>query len=628
MIPRRHELALVLIGALAGAAFVLGARTVLVVPSGEPACVPDSPPPGWSVAREWNEALLDAIRRDLPAPTVHARNLFHLSVATWDAWAAFDPEARGVLVDERHTADDPEAARDEAISYAAYRVLEQRYLGATGASDSIPQLIALMESRCYPTSVTTTQGDSPAALGNRIAAAVLAAGWQDGANEADGYRPPSGYEPVNPPLVVAGSGGVATDPNRWQPLQIERMISQNGIPVEDGVQRSISPHWGRVRGFALPAAGADGLPIDPGPPPRLGDPATDQELKDGLVEVIRYSSLLDPTDSPLIDTSPGAIGANPPGTNDGRGHARNPVTGQPYAPNLVSQADHHRAVAEFWADGPDSETPPGHWFALANKVSDELAPGLRIGGTGPVVDRLQWDVKLYLALGGANHDAAIAAWGIKGHYDHNRPIAMIRHLGGRGQSSDPDGPSYDPEGLPLEPGLIEVVTADTAAPGGRHAHLAGHEGAVAVRAWTGVPVDPEHEIGGVGWILAVDWLPYQLPTFVTPAFPGYISGHSTFSHASAEVLRAITGSGSFPGGLGSFTVPAGGLRFEAGPERDVTLQWATYDDAADQAGISRLYGGIHIAADDLTGRRIGVLCGRDAWAHAQRYFAGADDDGI
>ena len=56
--------------------------------------------------------------------------------------------------------------------------------------------------------------------------------------------------------------------------------------------------------------------------------------------------------------------------------------------------------------------------------------------------------------------------------------------------------------------------------------------------------------------------------------------------------------------------------------RDVTIQLATYFDAADQAGISRLYGGIHIRADDLEGRRVGSQCGKDAWALARTYYDG------
>ena len=177
---------------------------------------------------------------------------------------------------------------------------------------------------------------------------------------------------------------------------------------------------------------------------------------------------------------------------------------------------------------------------------------------------------------------------------------MIRYLGGLYQ-------------LPLVAGLVEVVTSETTAPGQRHAALAGHEGEVAIRAWS--------PSAGVGWIRAADWVPYQAPTFVTPSFAGYFSGHSTFSRAAAEVLAGFTGSEYFPGGLAEWTVKAGSLKFEPGPSQDVTLGWAKYFDAADQAGVSRLYGGIHISADDFTGRRAGAECGKAALAMAQHYFS-------
>ncbi|MGA7688520.1 MAG: vanadium-dependent haloperoxidase [Jiangellales bacterium] len=610
-----------LLAALAGTAVgFAGALGGLMIAQGAPGkCrAADSP---YSVARQWDEAALDAVRRDLPAPTVHARNLFHLSVAMWDAWAAYDTSAHGYLVGEDRTARDVGAARDEAISYAAYRVLESRYLTAAGASDSIPQLDALMGSLCYPTDVTGTEGDSPAELGNLIAARVLAAGSADGSREADGYTG-TDYQPVNSPLVVEQPGAEMADPNRWQPLQIEQMISQNGIPVADGVQQFIGPHWGQVTGFALPEAGPDGLPLDPGPPPLLGDPASDAAFKQAALEVISYSALLDPSDGVEVDISPASRGANPLGGYDGTGHDINPATGEPYGSNVVPRADFARVLAEFWADGPDSETPPGHWNTLANGVSDVMDPDLRIGGTGPRVDRLQWDVSMYLALNGATHDAAVAAWGAKGYYDYSRPISTIRYMGGRGQSSDPDGPSYDPGGLPLQPGLVEVVTARTTAAGERHESLRGHEGEIAVRSWVGRPDDTESDVGGVGWIRAVEWIPYQLPTFVTPSFAGYVSGHSAFSRAAAEVLTGFTGSPYFPGGLGEQRIEAQSLEFEAGPSDDVVLQWATYADAADQAGLSRLYGGIHVRADDLNGRLVGEKCGRAAWAKAQEYYAG------
>jgi hypothetical protein len=608
--------------AIAAVVVLVGGVLAVTRPwSSSPACPAIVDHPEWSVARRWDEALLDAIRRALPNPPVHARNLFHTSVAMWDAWAAYDAAAAGYIVKEKAHASDLPAARDEAISYAAYRVLSARFIKAVGADESLSEFADVMDSLCYPINVTTTDGDTPAALGNRIAAAVLAYGRNDGSNEAGGYADPD-YKPVNPPLVVNKPGTTLADPNRWQPLQLEHMISQNGIPVTNGVQQAVGPHWGGVMGFALPALDGKQTPIDPGPPPRLGDPATDATFKDQVVEVIRDSSLLDASTSVTIDISPGARGANPLGSNDGHGHPVNPATGQPYVPDVVNVGDYTRALTEFWADGPKSETPPGHWNVIANRVSDELDPNLRIGGAGPAVDRLQWDVKLYLALNGAVHDAAIVAWGLKGEYDGGRPISMIRYMGGLGQSSDPALPSYDQEGLPLVPGLVELITEATTASGQRHAALAGHEGEIAIRAWAGNPADPKTQASGAAWILAVDWVPYQLPTFVTPSFQGYASGHSSFSRAAAEVMTAFTGDEYVPGGLDEWTTKIGTLKVEAGPAADVVLQWATYYDAADQAGQSRLYGGIHVQADDFTGRRIGSQCGKEAWAKAQQYYIG------
>jgi hypothetical protein len=584
-------------------------------------CPPIAANPGWTVARRWDEALLDAIRRALPNPPVHARNLFHTSVAMWDAWATYDPTASGDLFTEKHGSPNVAAARNETISYAAYRVLSARFIKAVGASESLSEFDDLMDSLCYPIATSTTEGDSPAAVGNRIAATVLTAGKADGSNEAGGYAAPD-YKPVNPPLVVNETGTRLVDPNRWQPLQLEKMISQNGIAVTNGVQQAIGPHWGHVTGFALPAADPAGTPIDPGPPPRLGDPATDQAYKDQAVEVIRDSNELDPSVGTMIDVSPGTRGGNSLGANDGRGHPLNPATGKPYDPEVVNSGDFYRVMTEFWADGPKSETPPGHWNVLANLVSDELDPNLKISGAGPTVGRLEWDVKLYLAVNGAVHDAAIAAWGLKGHYDSVRPISMIRFMGGLGQSSDPNVPSYAPEGLPLVPGLIEVVTKESSSPGERHAALANSVGKVAIKAWGGVPADPKAETTGAVWMLAGDWVPYQLPTFVTPSFQGYASGHSTFSRAAAEVMTAFTGNEYFPGGVSGYTIKTGSLKNEKGPTTDVRLEWATYYDAADQAGQSRLFGGIHIQADDFNGRIIGAQCGKAAWALAQRYYSG------
>src|SRR5229473_2359211 len=156
--------------------------------------------PSWSVARRWDEALLDAIRRSLPNPPAHARNLFHLSVAMWDAWAAYDPTASGVLFTEKPKTSNVTAARNEAMSYAAYRVLSARFIKAVGADRSLSQFADLMDTLCLPIATTTTEGNSPAAVGNRIAKTVLDHGKTDGSNELGGYAPDPAYTPVNPPL--------------------------------------------------------------------------------------------------------------------------------------------------------------------------------------------------------------------------------------------------------------------------------------------------------------------------------------------------------------------------------------------------------------------------------------------
>ena len=121
--------------------------------------------PAKSVARLWDEAILDAIRRDIPRPTVHARNLYHLSAGMWDAWAAYDPVADGVFIDEKVEAEDPAAARDRAISTAAYRILTHRYGQANGAEESLAEFDALMAR-----SATRSSAPDDAAIRRRLSA--------------------------------------------------------------------------------------------------------------------------------------------------------------------------------------------------------------------------------------------------------------------------------------------------------------------------------------------------------------------------------------------------------------------------------------------------------------------------
>jgi len=385
-----------------------------------------------------------------------------------------------------------------------------------------------------------------------------------------------------------------TDPDRWQPLQLDRVVTQNGIPQPAAPQTFLGYGWGAVEPFALPDVDpTTGLRLDPGPPPRLTDPDGGAALREQVVEVIAASAALDPTDGVVLDTGAGAVGNNPLGSDEGTGHPQDPVTGEAWPAVSAARGDVGRVLAELWADGPDSETPPGHWNVIARQVTDVLPPAARrIGGQGPAVDRLTWEASLHLVLNGALHDAAVAAWGVKTAYDSSRPISLVRHLGGLGQSTDPALPPYDPDGLPLVPDLIEV-----------------RDGEVVVRSWR--PGE------GVAWVPATEWVPYQQPTFVSPAFAGYVSGHSTFSRAAAVVLTELTGSPWMPEGARTTTVAAGSLAFEGGPSADVVLTWGTYADAADQAGRSRIHGGIHIRADDHAGRRLGAEVGRLAWAHGQ-----------
>lgn len=574
------------------------------------------PAPHGSIARRWNEQLLWAVRRDIPRPTVHARNLYHLSIALWDANAAYDASHSGIMLNIDALADreapSEEALvreRDETLTYAAYTLLQHRYARAQGGPVSTLCFDAFMRKLGHATDTKPGSSSKARNLGLRIAEAIIQAFADDGANEDNGYADPDDFAPDQPRLVVDLPGTKTETPTTWQQLSLAKAETQNGIAEGSGVRDYVGAHWGAVTPFALPAdAASQNGPLDTGEPPlRLND-----DLARAALQVLAKTAELDFEDGKRIDISPGALGNNTLGDDDGSGYVQNPVTGSPYAPQSVYRGDFTRVMAEFWADGPTSETPPGHWNTLANQVADSAGFERRLFGEGPELSALAYDVHLYLALNGALHDAAIAAWGLKRAYLTARPITLIRHMGGLGQRSNAASPSYHPDGLPLQTGLVEVISDRSSQPGQRHAHLRRYLGDIAVRSYLGEPGDRDNEVGGIGWLLAKRWTPYQRRTFVTPAFPGYISGHSTFSRAGAEVLTAITGSPYFPGGLGTHRVEPGYLVFEYGPSEAIELQWATYYDAADQAGQSRLWGGIHVRHDDYDGRKVGAQVG--AWA--------------
>jgi hypothetical protein len=604
-----------------------------------------------SIARVWNERALAAIRQDTPHPPAQARNYFSFSVAMYDAWAAYDSNAVGYVYRGKHTAANLASARSNAISFAVFRLMKERHAFSRTASNSLAVDDALMTSLGYNINDQSRDTNTATGVGNTIFDAVSLWFRNDGSRQTNGtpYNPanpgaiPIAYPdyPVGDPLryiytnpalatdrpgIDDGFGNTIVDVNHWQRLNVVNAVDQNGFPLSPQ-QNYLGAQWLWVRPFVLGRSDTNRPWIDPGAPPFFGTASHTQFVKE-VVAVITADSHLTPTNPATIDISPGVHGNNSLdftgdyGTGnfeifDGHGYTNNPVTGLPYAPNVVKRGDYARVLAEFWADGPSSETPPGHWNVLANYVADHPMLVKRIGGTGPIVDDLEWDVKMYFALNAAVHDAACAAWAAKHYYDAWRPMSAIRYLAGLGQSSNPALPSYNANGLPLITNLIELVTASSIS-SGRHAGLTVNK--IAVLAWPGPPANT-NQYSGVRWIHGDNWSTYQRTNFVTPPFPGYISGHSTFSRSAAEILTGLTGSPYFPGGLGTYSNYT--LGFEQGPSVPMTLQWATYYDAADEAGISRIWGGIHPPIDNLIGRRVGAQVGKSVWALAPRYWDGS-----
>ena len=613
-----------------------------------------------SIAREWNEAVLVGIRNDFARPTVHARNLYHTSILMYDAWAVFDDEAQTFFLGKQVgdyfcdfegfiPSESVEESRRKAISYAVYRLMRHRFANSPGIEVIYDTMDDLMEHEGYDTANTTVDyqlGDA-AALGNYLAQEMIAYGMQDGANEANDYINQF-YEPVNEELNTDIAGNDMLEfPNRWQPLKIENFVDQSGNTIPGGTPEFLSPEWGFVTPFALTD---DDLSIveregdtywvynDPGAPSYIQEGlGIDDPYKWGFAMVPVWASHLGPENEQIIDISPRSIGntnALPEtfdeykafynyidGGDPSQGRDINPITNTPYEEQLVKRSDYTRVLAEFWADGPESETPPGHWFTILNYVSDHPDLVKKYKGAGELLSDLEWDVKSYFVLGGAMHDSAISSWGIKGYYDYIRPISAVRYMSFKGQSTDPSLPRYDPHGIPLIEGYIEIVDIDDPLVGDFEENL----NKIKLFTWRGPDfiVDPSIDTAGVDWILAEEWFPYQRASFVTPPFAGYVSGHSTFSRAAAEVLTQFTGSEYFPGGMGVFDINQFDfLVFELGPTEDMQLQWATYRDASDQTSLSRIWGGIHPPIDDIPGRKIGIEVGNQAFDFADRCFSG------
>ncbi len=519
---------------------------------GNRAADPDSPiVPGLSVAAQWNELALAGVRDTGARPTITTWQLFMLSTAMYDALTMYTEKQSPYALDKRYRKpkyQHTERNRKEAVSQAAYQILSRLYPEYERANGYYRQYLQQLGYKPLK-----RPGHGAAGIGYAAADALLRSRQNDGSNYQNDFAPivsdryPQPYTPVNSPDPISNAGifGPDFNPNRWQPLRVPNgtVLDEDEQAVVDnlninsfGDQEFLTPHWGGVRPFALD----DSAQYRPSPPPQVGSHTTytdakgtvstnDQAYRSQIEEVLSFSASLD---------------------------------------------DRMKVIAEFWADGPRTESPPGHWNQLAHGIIER--------------DRmdLSKSVRLFFALNGALLDAGIATWEAKRAYDYIRPASAIRWVY-QGQS---------------------------------------------IAAWAG----PNK---GTMTIPAETWRPYQSLTFVTPPFPEYVSGHSTFSRAAAEVLTHFTGSGRFYDGvtktiqdvnsdgirdlLGEHIAPTGSLLFEDGPDSAIILRWHTFKDAADEAGISRLFGGIHIQDGDLRGRELGKRVGNNAYDRAEQYFNGS-----
>lgn len=463
--------------------------------------------PGDSVTLRWNMAALSAVRSSTLGPPMVARALAVVHTCIYDAWAAYDATAVGTRLGgslRRPVGERTLENWNKAVSYAAYKAAVDLF-PASKTSIFDP----LMAELGYSVNDKSTNTSTPSGIGNVACQAVLDYRHDDGSNqlgdEVGGtpgvpYSDYTGYQPANAPMDLTREFDPTTvrDPNRWQPLTYRNAA---GVLV---TPKFVAPHWYRVAPFALTSGSQ--LRSSTGPA-KADSPQTIKEMTDLL-----------------------AISA--------------------------SLNDQQKMIAEYWADGPGSELPPGHWNLFAQWVARRDRHGSGTAG-------LAKDTKLFFALTNAIFDSGIVAWDAKVAFDSVRPITAIRN------------------------------------------RFRGTK----VLAWGG-PYQGAQLIDGE------DWLPYQRSTFPTPPFAEYASGHSNFSAAGATVLRLFTGSDNF--GFSVF-LPADSSNVEPGavPAQPVTLTFATFSEAADQAGLSRRYGGIHFEQGDLDARATGKLCGEDAFAKAQ-----------
>ncbi len=433
-----------------------------------------------------------------------SRALAIVHTAAHDAWAAYDRDAVGTRLSgslRRPPAERTRANKEEAISFAAYRAAVDLFPGSRSSVFD-----PLMATLGFDPGDAVTDTSQPAGVGNVVAQALLEFRHADGANQLGNYVDYTGYVSPNAPMDLLSGGfdpSTVHDPNTWQPL---RYRDASGAVVTPGF---VGAQWQHVTPFALSSSGMLRSPTGPA---RYGSS--------------QYRTQADQ----LLSLSAGLT-------------------------------DEQKLIAEYWADGPHSELPPGHWNLFAQFVA-------RRDRHGDDEHGIDLDVTLFFALTNAIFDAGICAWDNKCAFASVRPITSIRYLF---------------HGQPIT-------------------------------AWAGPYEGTRTYDGGA-------WFPYQPSTFPTPPFPEYSSGHSNFSAAGAEILRRFTGRDVF-GGSVTFSPGSSRVEPDAVPAGELTLAWSTFSEAADQAGISRRYGGIHFEQGDLDARATGRAAAANAWAKALTYFSG------
>ena len=231
-----------------------------------------------------------------------------------------------------------------------------------------------------------------------------------------------------------------TDPNFWQPLALSASVTQNGIPTPGGFQSFIGVQSLATTPFSLHARIPQALDRSLRRPLPPDSKRRRQPHRRRLQSRCpRRPPLFQQTQRPHRHRRLARLLRQQPPRRRHR-HRTPPQSRHrpPYPANPVQTGDYVRVLAEFWADGPSSETPPGHWHVIANEVSDHPLTVKKIRGAGPTVNDLEWDIKTYFALSAATHDAACAAWALKRYYSGPRPITMIRYMAAKGQSSIPN----------------------------------------------------------------------------------------------------------------------------------------------------------------------------------------------